>query len=279
MADQGARDEALEKAKQFSRKATEKERLYIEARYALVIEKNPDKRYRILRELLGKYPSEKYAHFELGQYYDQRKLFTGAAASYEKALALDPNFGLALNQVASHYAKMGDLGRAIRSLERYAALSPGDPNPRDSLADIFMRMGNLEASVAQYKEVLAARPDFFTSWESLAYVYALQEDYTEALRCLDELVARAPAASAKWLAACLRAYVRDILGQWDRAAAAGPGPEGPGRAGRRRLRPHGHQLDARLRSPRPGGSSTRPSGRSPPSIDHQRQAQPHPRSP
>ncbi|MCX6577510.1 MAG: protein kinase, partial [Candidatus Aminicenantes bacterium] len=50
-----ARDEAQEAAKKYSQKAAEKERLYIEAAYADVIERNPEKRFRILSDLVKKY--------------------------------------------------------------------------------------------------------------------------------------------------------------------------------------------------------------------------------
>ena len=59
-----------------------------------------------------------------------------------------------------------------------------------------MRTGRLDDAIAKYKEVLAAHPDFYESWASLAYVHALRENYPEALRCLDELVERAPAGAA-----------------------------------------------------------------------------------
>jgi serine/threonine protein kinase len=70
LADFNAREEALKKAKQYSEKATEKERLFIEVSYAWVIERNPDKRFRLLEELAEKYPKEKDVFYELGSYYD-----------------------------------------------------------------------------------------------------------------------------------------------------------------------------------------------------------------
>ena len=51
--------EALEKAKVFSGKATEKERLYIEAAYARRVEKNTEKEFGILQEIAAKYPKGK----------------------------------------------------------------------------------------------------------------------------------------------------------------------------------------------------------------------------
>jgi tetratricopeptide (TPR) repeat protein len=219
LGDRKAQDEALEKALRLAARASEKERLYIEASYAGAVKRDGAERRRLLEELVAKYPGEKDAYHELGRSYGSAKLYPQALANFEKALALDPDFGPALNEAAYTCLKMGQPAKAIPYLERYAAANPGDPNPQDSIGEMLMRTGRLEDSIAKYKEVLAAHPDFHLSWASLAYVYALQENYPEALRCLDELVARAPAASAKWLAVWLRAYVRDFLGQWDRTPA------------------------------------------------------------
>jgi len=219
LADTKARNEALEKARQFMGKATEKEKLNIEARYAWRIENNPEKRFRLLRELTEKYPVEKYAHSDLGFYYENRRLYPEAVAEYEKALALDPNFGFAMNELAYVRIKMGNLAEGLSHLERYAAINPDDPNPKDSIAELYMRMGKLDESVAKFKEVLAAKPDFYLSWASLAYVFALQEKYDEANRCLEELVARSPSSSAKSQGVWLRAYYRYLLGRWDQSLA------------------------------------------------------------
>jgi tetratricopeptide (TPR) repeat protein len=217
LGDRKAQDEALEKAHQLAARASEKERLYIGASYAGSIKRDGAERRRILEELVAKYPGEKDAYHELGRSYASAKLYPQALASFEKALALAPDFGLALNEAAYACLKMDQPAKAIPYLERYAAANPGDPNPQDSIAEMYMRTGRLDDAVAKYKEVLAAHPDFYLSWGSLAYVYALEENYPEALRCLDELVAHAPAGAAKWMTVWLKAYVRDFLGQWDRA--------------------------------------------------------------
>jgi serine/threonine protein kinase/tetratricopeptide (TPR) repeat protein len=213
--DRPGRDKALEAAHRFSAQASEKERLYIEAEYASLIEKNGDKRFRLLTELTGKYPDEKYAHFELGRYYDAHELDAQAMASFERALALDPNFGYALNVLAYLYAKRADYPTAIRYYERYAAVNPGDPNPQDSIAELDMRMGRLDESAAKYEALLSAWPDFAMSWASLAYVRCLQEKYDEARRSLENFIAHSTSPSAKNEAMWVKAFEGYLVGRWD----------------------------------------------------------------
>jgi serine/threonine protein kinase/tetratricopeptide (TPR) repeat protein len=219
LADFKAGDEALEKAKQYSGKATEKERLYIEAQYARIIERNPEKRQILLRELTEKYPQEKHAHFELGFFYEGRKSYLDSIGEYEKAISLDPNFGYAINQLAYVHAQMGNFEKAIQYFQGYASVNPGDANPLDSIAELYLRMGKLDEAGAKYKEVLAMKPDFYSSCRGLAYVSALQENYAEVNHWLEEFIARAPSPTAKMEGYWLKAYYGYFQGRFDESLA------------------------------------------------------------
>ena len=200
--DYKAEDDSLRNAKEYADNATEKERLYIEAQYALIIEKNPEKKSRLLLELTGKYPQEKHAHYELGDHFYSRRNYSVAILEYEKAIALDPDFGPALNSLGYLYADTGDFEKAETCFKRYISANPGDANPIDSLAELYVRMGNLDKAEARYREALEARPDFTGSCRGLAYISALRENYQEASRWQSEFLAKAAPAErmeALWL--------------------------------------------------------------------------------
>jgi len=190
LVDWKSRDDALKKAKEYSGKATEKERLYIEAQYASTIEKNPEKKSRFLIELTERYPQEKHAHYELGHHYFGHERYAEAVPEFEKAVALDPNFGPALNMLGYTHARSGDFEKAEAAFVRYIAANPGDPNPVDSLAELYLSMGQLDKAESKYREALEARPDFGGSHRGLAYVSSLRENYGESSRRLEEFLAR-----------------------------------------------------------------------------------------
>lgn len=215
-----AGDEALEKARQFAEKATEKERLYIEAHYASAIEQNEERRYRILQDLIRRYPAEKEAYYQLGQYYSGQGRYREGLNAFEQVLSLDPAFGPAVNQIAYSHSYLGEFQEAMTCFERYAALNPGDPNPKDSMAELYVTMGRLDDAVAAYRALLAEKPDFQISWAGLAYAYALQENYAEAERCAEEFANRAPSAGRALGAMWLRDYYAYLLGRWDRPLAS-----------------------------------------------------------
>jgi serine/threonine protein kinase/tetratricopeptide (TPR) repeat protein len=218
--DTKAQIEAFELAEKYSGKATEKERLYIEAGYAGTVEHDPEKRLRLLQELADKYPQEKEPHSDLGLLYKGLGRTQESLGEYEKALALDPDYGFVLNQAGYGYADMGEWDKAFRYIERYAAINPGQANPLDSLAELSFRRGRFDVAKAKYKEALEIRPDFFQSCNSLAYVFAIEENYAETRHWAEEAIARAPGPLEKGGAAWLKAYFDYFLGRWDESLAA-----------------------------------------------------------
>lgn len=194
--DARAMQEAFEKAMAYSERATKKERLYIEAQYAGAMGTNPEERFRILKRLVKKYPKEKRAHVALAECYRGKKLFHQAIEEFSKALNLDPNYGLAINELAYTYAYMGEFDTAIQYLKRYALVCPGDANPFDSMGDIYLTMGERDEAIAKYKEALELQPDLGSAF-SISYIYGLKEDYAEAMRWIDQFIATAPSPGRK----------------------------------------------------------------------------------
>ena len=217
--DTKAMTEAYELAKKHAEKTSEKESLYIEAGYASAVERNPEKRLRLLEELSNKYPQEKEFHSDLGLVYDGRGRYPEAIAAYEKALTLDPNFGPALNQAGYDYAALGELEKALQYFERYAAANPGQANPIDSIAELYFRLGKFDEAKAKYQEALEIRPDFSSSCIALSYVFALQENYPEARYWIEEGKKRAATPNEKMEVLWIKGYYDYLLGRWDETLA------------------------------------------------------------
>jgi tetratricopeptide (TPR) repeat protein/tRNA A-37 threonylcarbamoyl transferase component Bud32 len=212
-----ARNDAYEKAKAHSEKTPEKERLFIEAAYARTIERDPDKRFRILQQIADKYPKEKRVHYYIGSYYDGKNMLDQALEEYNKALELDPNYGYAINQSAYLYSDLGQFEKAVQYLERYASLLPGDANPVDSIAEIYFRMGKLDEAILKYKEALEIRPDFGSDMK-IAYICALREDYSRALKWINQYIDMAQSPGVKAGGLAFRGFFcYAMLGRYERA--------------------------------------------------------------
>ena len=210
------RKEVLRKAKEYSEKATEKERLYILAEYAISIEIDSEKRIRILKELIEKYPNEKDAHFELGFIYQSRGLFMDAIEEFQEALELAPTDGFILNALGYAYSDMGEYESAVECFQKYATLYPKDANPIDSMAEQYFRMGCLDEAIVNYEKVLEIKPDFGVG-HRVAYIYALKEDYAESMLWLDHDITSVPTPGIKAQGFFWKGFYNFLLGKKENA--------------------------------------------------------------
>jgi len=212
-----SRDQALERAKANYQRLTEREKLYLDARYAEYIEKDDPKRLRILQDAVRKYPKEKYFHHYLGFFY---QLHPGnkekALEEYQKALDLDPSFGVALNHMGYVYAGLKEYEKAIECLKKYAAVAPTEANPLDSMANVFFWVGNLDEAMAKFKEAIAKKPDFCSSIQAVGYIYALKEDYPEAMKWIERYIQAAPSPGIRRGGYMLKGFYDFLLGKYEK---------------------------------------------------------------
>ncbi len=208
--------EALEKAKVFSKEATEKERLYIEAAYARRVEKNTEKEFALLHEIAAKYPKEKEVHSSLFAVYQKKKMYPEAIAEANKALELDPKWATILNQLGFMYIATGDLAEAEEYLKKAVSVAPEDANPLDSLGQLYFLTGRLDEAIAHYKEAVRIKPDF-GSEDIIAYIFAVKGDYPEAMSWLDQFILAAPSKSSQSLGYWWKAIFNHVLGKREQA--------------------------------------------------------------
>jgi tetratricopeptide (TPR) repeat protein len=145
---------------------------------------------------LEKYPKEKRAYFWIGVNYYVRNISDKAIEAFKKALELDPDYGEAMNMIAYAYAGKEDYDKAIAYFEKYASAFPQEPNPLDSMAELYFLMGRLDDSIAKFKETLEIKPDFGSD-RMIAYIYALKEDYTEAMKWIEQFISMIPSPGRK----------------------------------------------------------------------------------
>ncbi len=188
--------ESLKKAKEFSSRAAEKDRLLIESQYAFRIESDMEKRFRLIEELATRFPKEKESYLPLVNYYVANKRYPEARAAIEKALALDPAWTVMLNQLAYIFDYQGDTARAIETLEKAVVDAPREPNLFDSLGEIYAKTGRFDQAIENFKKAIALKPDFGSD-ESIAYLEAVRGNTAAALGWLDQFILMAPNNESK----------------------------------------------------------------------------------
>ena len=208
--------ESLQKAKEFSSKATEKDRLLIEAAYAQRVERDQEKRVRILQEIVARFPKEKESYIYLVSYYTAKQMFPEALVMAEKGLALDSKWGAMLNQLAYVYDGAGDTAKAIETLERAVVAVRQEPNLFDSLGELLFRSGRLEEAIESYKGAVAIKPDFGTE-ELIAYIRSVQGNLGDAVAWIDQFILMAQNNDNKGRGYWWKAIYNHLSGRRDQA--------------------------------------------------------------
>jgi serine/threonine protein kinase/tetratricopeptide (TPR) repeat protein len=212
-----ASGEALEKAMALARKSTDKERLYIEADHAAFIEKDEPKSIRLLNQLIDKYPKEKRAHFALANTYGYEEA-DKAIEELNKALDIDPNYAEAYQSLGLYYRYQGAFDKALDLFNKYASVSPDQASPLDNLANLYFREGRVDEAIEKFREALSIRPDFIWSTMALHYISALKQDYSEARRLLDQLIAGMKDGGGPFFAGLPKAFLWAWLGSMEKAS-------------------------------------------------------------
>jgi len=214
--DQKKAREYLEKAKALSEKATEKERLLIEAAYAEVVEGNIEKWMEILKTVVAKYPRTIQAHVELCEHYRIVEMFSEVIKHAEIILALDPSRGDAYEELAFAYASRGDDEKALEYLEKGSATIPGDPRMNLTAGQFYVKMGKIDEAIKKFKDALDIKSDF-TIENFLVYAYAMKEDYEEVFNWTDKFIAKAISEGLKAKGYWFMAFFHRWLGNYEQA--------------------------------------------------------------
>jgi tetratricopeptide (TPR) repeat protein len=145
-----------------------------------------------------------------------KQMYKEAINNFNKVLELDPEYSNAYNFLAYTYAEMANYETAIKYFKRYASLSPGDANPFDSMGDLYFKSGDLDKALIKYKEAIEIKPGFFSGC-SIAYIYALKENYSEAMKWLNDFIVSNPTPGKKAQGYLLKGFYHMLLGQYKQA--------------------------------------------------------------
>jgi tetratricopeptide (TPR) repeat protein len=141
-----------------------------------------------MNDVAQMYPHDKRLNFLIGYWlykldeYERSKTFT------LKALAEDPAYATAYNQLGYLYSRSREYDKAIDALEKYVKLLPNEPNPHDSYGEVLRLSGRFEDALEQYHIALKIDPTFYISQKELGETYAVmgqgeraREEYAKAI--------------------------------------------------------------------------------------------------
>jgi tetratricopeptide (TPR) repeat protein len=118
------------------------------------------------REALAREPSAR-THFNLGNAYAAIGLLEQAAASYQEALRIRPDYPEAHNNLALVLADQRRLDEAVAHYRESLRLRPGHANTLFNLGSALALQGRVEEAAESYRAALRANPDLAPAREAL----------------------------------------------------------------------------------------------------------------
>ena len=111
-------------------------------------------------------------------------------AAFQEAMRLDPTWTRPFNDLAILYRRAGKMRGAVREIERALEMDPNDPVTHYNYGVILDVQGDVDAAKVQYERVLELDPDVPAAYYNLACGYARKNELEDALRYLEEAIAR-----------------------------------------------------------------------------------------
>lgn len=170
----------IDKAVQYSDKASQKEKYYIRSLKAWT-SGDYAQEIKELKKIVERYPQEKEAYFWLGVAYYILGQPEEAVRHYSQTIQIDPLYKLAYNNLAYAYDQIGDFENSIWSINQYISLAPDEANPYDSRADLYAYNGKIDQAIDSYKKASEIKPDF--SLDKLGHMYLFKREYAKAESC------------------------------------------------------------------------------------------------
>jgi serine/threonine protein kinase/tetratricopeptide (TPR) repeat protein len=161
LANLGESDEAVKaatRAYELREKVSERERLYIEARYHTTVTRDQDKALESYKLLVATYPDDYAAHSNMGAIYRNRGMLKEAIASLEQATRLAPDQPLGHLNLGGAYLDGGRLEEALKELQTTVSLNDSG-SARTSLFAIATFLGDQKLADEQVAALRGRREE------------------------------------------------------------------------------------------------------------------------
>jgi tetratricopeptide (TPR) repeat protein len=128
--------------------------------------------------------------YNIGLVYLQNGNFAEATKYFNKALALRPNYYLALNALGLTNFMQGEFQNAAGYFEKCLQVNPGFSEARNYLGSVYQELGMLDRAEEEYRKAIA--DETYKSRElpyyNLARLYLAQDKNEEALQLVEKSI-------------------------------------------------------------------------------------------
>ncbi len=124
-------------------------------------------------DVIDKKPDNHYAHYSLGLYYYERKLYDKAIEKYNTAIKLHSRDNKYFTNRGACFIKIQKYEKAFLDFKMAIKLNPDDYTSFNNLGVIHHKMGNLEKARQNFKQAIKLKPDYTGAEKNLQYINQL----------------------------------------------------------------------------------------------------------
>jgi len=116
------------------------------------------------------YPNESLLHNIAGACYAGLGELGSAVNSYEKAIAIKPDYAKAHYNLGGAYHELGQLERSFTSYESSIAIEPDHAEAHNNLGNVLRELGQLDDAINSYEKAINLNPDYVEALYSISLV-------------------------------------------------------------------------------------------------------------
>jgi predicted O-linked N-acetylglucosamine transferase (SPINDLY family) len=153
------------------------------------------------REVLAREPeqADAIAHYERGNLLKDGGRYEEALASYDRAIALDPDYAYAFCNRGVVLERLDRWDAACESYDRAVALAPDDPLAHYNRGTVLRVLGRFEEALASYARAIALAPGYADCHCNQGILLTELKRWDAALASLDRAIALKPGFAAAHL--------------------------------------------------------------------------------
>jgi tetratricopeptide (TPR) repeat protein len=137
-------------------------------------------------------PADPVAHLNLGNALGRAGHLTAAAASYRRALAIQPELAEAHNNLADVELELGHFDAALGSVRQAVQLRPEFADAQQNLGKTLLRLGRYEEALESCQRAVELAPDSPLTHNSLGNVLARLGQFGSATACFRRCITLQP---------------------------------------------------------------------------------------
>ncbi|MFZ5951807.1 MAG: tetratricopeptide repeat protein [Candidatus Rifleibacteriota bacterium] len=166
----------------------------------LFVMRNYAEAIRRLLYLRTKHPEVADIHAILGQCYMEQGRIEDARDCFAKAIEVDPNHAEALADHAYMLATLeSNLPLALEQVNRALSIDGMRAEFHHSKGWILFKTGEVKKGIASYLQAVQLKPDYVVARYHLGLAYYIDQNFTAALDCFEQVIAVSPSHHKAWL--------------------------------------------------------------------------------